>query len=75
MITEAAIKTVEGKIYTGMRHCYIISENINVSMKLGIQGFVDESGKFYTRQEAAVHAFECKQITNPKYYLISEDLW
>ena len=25
-------------------------------------GFYDENGKFYTREEAALHAFECGQL-------------
>jgi hypothetical protein len=42
------------------------------------QGFVDETGAFLTREEAAKHAIACGQITDTKFQpdkLFSEDLW
>lgn len=50
----------------------------------GEQGFIDRSGKFYTREEAAKHAIECGQVVEGKanikhvfdgIRLYSEDLW
>ena len=38
------------------------------------QGFYDEQGKFYTRPEAAKHAFEIGQVTTDNC-LVSEQFW
>lgn len=48
--------------------------------KKGIQGFVDQYGTFYTREEALVIATKAGQLegrtkTNPSHKLFSEDLW
>lgn len=49
-----------------------------------IQGFVDERGVFYNREQAAKHAIECGQVVEGKAnirhvfngkMLFSEDLW
>jgi hypothetical protein len=82
MITLAAIKK-DGVVYVGAkgeRHNHIICDKSRPFgfMKNGIQGFVDESGKFYNRQEAAYHAFENGQLKNDKVcpkIILSEDLW
>lgn len=39
------------------------------------QGFIDEFGRYYTRPQAAQHAYECGQINRLMNGLISEDLW
>lgn len=39
------------------------------------QGFLTNEGNFVTREEAAVIALESGQISEPKSYLFSEDLW
>ncbi len=42
------------------------------------QGFLDDTGKYYTRQEAEVIARQCNQIKNGEIIggvLTSEDLW
>lgn len=79
MITEAAILK-DGIIYhVGKlkRHCDIIlSKPLGYFRKpISIHGFIDEYGKFYSRREAADHAYQCGQIKNKADCLISEDLW
>lgn len=39
------------------------------------QGFIDEFGKYYTRSEAAKHAYECGQLKIELSAICSEDLW
>ena len=82
MITLAAIKK-DGVVYVGKpreRHNHILCDGSRPFgfLKRGTQGFVDETGKFYTRQEAARHAFDCGQLPDdtecPKI-ILSEDLW
>lgn len=77
MIVEAAIKK-DGVIYRGRRHSDIIFANLNVSLKGGIQGFVNDKGEFKNRQDSYKEALECNQIrykTHNKEYLISEDIY
>jgi hypothetical protein len=83
MIKFAAIKK-DGIVYVG-KQCQRHDNIINDDRKLnplrflnGVQGFVDESGKFYNRHDAAIHAFECGQLPNDDKCpetIISEDLW
>ncbi len=80
MITEAAIRR-DGKIYTGRRHCNIISDMVhNYGCKPPIrqdeQGFVNDKGQFYYRLEAIDIAIESGQI-DPNFngVLLSENLW
>lgn len=82
MITLAAIKK-DGVVYVGapgQRHCDILCDTNHLFgyLKNGIQGFVDDKGKFYNRHDAACHAFECGQLPNDKKcpnIILSEDLW
>ena len=79
MITRVAIN-VGGVLYTGdkgERHHHLLNDKSRPFgfLKSGEQGFVDEEGHFYTRSEAAMHAFACKQIPMPHAKLFSEDLW
>ena len=62
MITEAAIFK-DGKFYTGKRHSDIFRNNKGINLKGGIQGFLTDDHVFLNRKEAALHALECKQIT------------
>jgi hypothetical protein len=78
MIVSAAI--MKGQtIFTGRRHADIIASAMGGFFKNCKQGFVDENGKFYNRQEAAKHALACKQIDKLHYGtsgdLFSEDLY
>jgi hypothetical protein len=52
-------------------------QNAKGALKGGVQGFVDEDGKFYDRKEAEVYARECGQHTKKNIGgpLTSEDLW
>lgn len=82
MITLAAIEK-DGVIYVGaqgQRHNHILCDKSRPFgfLKMGVQGFVDETGKFYNRRDAARHAFECGQLPNDKVCpetVLSEDLW
>jgi hypothetical protein len=81
MITAAAILR-EGKAYTGRRHANVFQDGTPVhglpfgAFKNCEQGFVDEDGKFYSRDEAAVEALKCHQIDSiPRGVFLSEDLW
>ena len=65
MITHVAI-LVDGKVYrlpSPNRHHHVIKRMIELKIdpKKGIQGFTDEQGKFYTREEAWDYAIENKQ--------------
>lgn len=66
MITQAAIQDTNGKIWTmpqPKRHSDIVVNMIadNVVTKDSTYGFLDENGKFYTREEAYQHVLICKQ--------------
>jgi len=76
MITEAAIFK-DGKFYTGKRHSDIFRNNKGINLKGGIQGFLTDDHVFLNRQEAALHALECKQIHHKEATdcLYSEDLY
>lgn len=43
----------------------------------GVQGFIDDAGRFLTRADAEAHARACGQLTSPIIggVLTSEDLW
>ena len=79
MITLAAI-IYNGKIYTGKRHNYIMWELIakfpEYKMRdKNLQGFVNESGLFLNRIEAAQEAIKCNQVAKLNWppCLYSED--
>lgn len=82
MITQVAVKK-DGVVYTGLkgqRHDSVLCDKSRPFgfLKNGVQGFVDDTGKFYNRSEAAKHAFDCGQLPNDKTCpkaIISEDLW
>lgn len=76
MIKSAAIRK-DGKIYTGTKHCYILSDKSRPFgfLKGGEQGFVTETGEFVDRETAAKIAFECNQISYLKKRLYSEDIF
>lgn len=66
MIVKAAIKDADGNIWDVPqpgRHANVFFPNSVVRQgdKNIVQGFVDEAGKFYNRNEAAEHAVECGQ--------------
>jgi len=77
MIIAAAIK-FRGLIFTGYRH-----DKIYTSFPMGffgtsedhVQGFLDNRGHFYNRNEAANEALFSKQIDEPTTGLMSEELW
>jgi len=71
MIVAAAIKCADGEVVRNMRYYRIIQMPSDC-----IQGFVDHTGKFYTRAEAKAEALKYNQI-KPEHQgeLYSEDLW
>ena len=76
LVREAAILQ-DGKIYTGKRHDIIISQIVRKTGKkpvTGEQGFVTNSGRFVSREEAAQIAFASGQIKKQKKLFFSEDL-
>lgn len=49
----------EGDRHHNLFHDYLIGPSYTTEC---IQGFVDDTGKFYNRENAAKHAIECKQV-------------
>lgn len=74
----------EDRVYIGghkQRHSHLIhsmvKEGLDDQIK-GTQGFVDDTGTFLNRADAAKHAWACGQLPNDKTCpeaIISEDLW
>lgn len=81
MLVNAAILYPNGEIVTARRHYLIIRlqyqlAGIKSNTPDCIQGFVDHTGKFYTREEAKAIALECHQVSEDHNgTLYSEDLW
>jgi hypothetical protein len=79
MIICAAVRTANGKIYAGHRHCDAIRSAVGhgeptpITQKM--QGFLTNDRVFVDRKDAAQIAFICGQITEPKETLFSEDVW
>lgn len=65
MIISATIKAGD-RIHTGKQH-----NEIGFS---GERGFITDYSVFLSRTDAAKHAFECGQISVPKYMLYSDDV-
>lgn len=72
----------QGKAYTGKNHARIISDMVlvhNVKPPVrGVQGFMDNQGNFFSREESAKIALKAKQIDKLHYSsteLFSEDLY
>lgn len=82
MIDCAAIKTPDGRVWTGKRHGHCIKTIIQATGIRSVpgsypQGFVTLSGRFVDRKEAAmiaVHSGQVKHLTLP-CELFSEDLY
>ena len=80
MIVKVALLLEDGRLFIGAkgrRHDNLYKHNGEDFFAgiQNIQGFVDEQGKFYTRKEAAIHAFECGQVKEKWDSIVSEDLW
>ena len=68
----------EGSVYTGKRHGDAIRAAVEATGKkpvTGKQGFVTNTGRFVSREEAVKIALAAGQITEAKDKLFSEDLW
>lgn len=81
-ISEAAVKLKNGIVIHGMRHGSILHNLVKLEVPrdlvLGaIQGFVDNKGVFYTREEALKLVQSNGQLNVPIIggVLTSEDLW
>ena len=77
-ITKSAIK-YKDKVYTGIRH-NLIAEDIrkdhkDYHLKFEEQGFMTDTDKFVSREEAARIAFEAGQIPNGIYSLDSYQIF
>jgi hypothetical protein len=80
ILVDAAIKYSDGEVLVASRHWQIITlrSNSTGERTLGdaVQGFVDNSGEFYTREEAKELAVKNGQISSDHDGdLYSEDLW
>jgi hypothetical protein len=80
ILVDAAIKYIDGEVLVASRHYQIIAlRHAATGERTGfnaIQGFVDNSGEFYTREEAKKLALRNGQITKAHQgELYSEDLW
>jgi len=78
MITQAAIKHND-QVHVGENHGDIMYRMItercfNYDKPLYVEGFVNETGAFLTRSQAAEEAFNCGQILTKKLSLFSYDL-
>ena len=78
----AAAVLRDGKVWTGRRHCFIISKVYQdtgsmQSVRLEEQGFLTDTGLFVTRAQAVGIAYASGQL--PEGFkggeLTSEDLW
>ena len=79
MIVLAAIRK-DNIVYVGKvgeRHNHILCDKTRSFgfLKFGEQGFVTDLGEFLNREDAAQHAYDCKQLVEKKKRLFSEDLW
>ena len=76
-IVKSAVM-VNGLVYTGKRHNDAIQAAVRetgIRPITGEQGFVTNTGRFVSRQEAAQIAFEAGQTKELKDKLFSEDVW
>ncbi len=84
-LTHVAIK-FQGTIYSlpkPNRHHHVIWHIVNITKVSHVdneeQGFLDNEGNFFTREEALVIALESKQVKDLNNIragkLFSEDLW
>lgn len=82
MIVASAIR-LHGHIITGKRHYHCFDKLQHVEnfsrdqLRYVEQGFIDEYGNFYTRDQALTHARQNNQLKSPHsgIILMSEDLW
>jgi hypothetical protein len=66
MVVQSAIR-LDGVVYVGRRHNDILRSAAEHGLgfgglRMGEQGFVDEAGRFLTRQEARAHFIACGQV-------------
>jgi hypothetical protein len=81
-IIAAAIKR-DGIVFTGVRHGHIIKSMVDVGFLTDMnkpvlgheQGFIDERGEYWNREESRQIAIYAGQIKPDHGTLYSEDLW
>lgn len=74
----SAVKSTDGRIWTGKRHCHCIQTIVQAGLKVSHrdQGFVMMSGRYVSREEGAetvLKTGQCKLNHPPLLY--SEDLY
>ena len=77
MIKESALR-LNGKVYTGRRHCDIFKQEPIGVLCNAEQGFITDDGIYLDRYEALTVASKCNQLIykHPPYdRLLSEDLY
>lgn len=78
LIVNSAIRYPDGEIVTARRHWQVVKIQalLNKSSVGAEQGFVDHTGKFYTREEARELCLKNGQLRKDhEGILYSEDLW
>lgn len=85
MIASACVRFFmkNGKMYEipCHRHAdafYIISQFVDhneIDKSRTLEGFLTDDWAFLDRKKARQHAYECKQLSETKGELFSEDLW
>lgn len=78
MLVKSAV-LLKNIIYTGSCCGEILYHlnKLNVDLNDRIEGFIDDKGKFYNREEALDYALKCGQIAKSALpmILLSTDLW
>lgn len=84
MIVQAAIFVPQTKLILTLprpaRHADIKYAALNTGLSdawlsKATDGFLIENGRFLNRQDAAKHAFDCKQIKDQIFELYTNHLW
>lgn len=79
VLIYSAILYPNGEVITGRRHSDVMALQARLGVRSGsecVQGFVDNTGKFYNRLEARELAVSNGQISlDHTGELYSEDLW
>lgn len=74
VLSEGGALTFFGKCHAD---CFYKGQAMGIKMsgKSAHQGFLTNKGNYLSREDAAKLAFSQGQITKPRSYLLSEDLW
>jgi hypothetical protein len=80
MIVSSALLLTDGEVVKGYRHwqAFTLTRAKRKTYKKAVQGFVTDTGAFLDRDQAARHAYRCRQVERRiavRGHLMSEDLW